>query len=75
MPIENTLIKDLSFPQSWRLIRAVHAYNRTVDKKFRIKTVNDLTGYFSEETLKSRLGVGPKTVQYFMEALNGGESC
>jgi len=70
---KETKIEELVFPFSWRIIKAIKAHNDTVDKQNRLKTVKDITENFNELELKALLGVGTKTVKYFMEALNGTE--
>jgi endonuclease III len=75
MPIDNnTLIEDLSFPQAFRLRRAVNQYNRIVDKESRLKYAKDLLNWKKEDLIKM-LGVGPKTAEYTVEFLKGLESC
>lgn len=69
MPISNnTLVKDLSFPQSWRLVKACEQWNKAVDQKERIETVADLIKH--QDGLIDLFGVGKKTFQYLFEALN-----
>lgn len=64
----NTLVKDLSFPQSWRLVKACQQWNKAVDQKERIETVADLIKH--QDGLIDLFGVGKKTFQYLFEALN-----
>lgn len=72
MPIANdTPVKDLSFPQSHRLIRACNQWNKVVDKKERIETVQDLINH--RDQIIDLFGVGKKTFQYLFEALNEKE--
>lgn len=67
----NTLVKDLSFPQSWRLLKACEQWNKAVDQKERIETVADLIKH--QDQLIDLFGVGKKTFQYLFEALNDSE--
>lgn len=64
----NTPITKLRFPQSPRLVKAVEKYNNTVDKKNRLNEVKDLK-VNDPEYLIELLGVGPKTVENFVEHL------
>jgi hypothetical protein len=68
MPINNTLIEDLTFKQAHRLRRAVNQYNRIVDKDSRLKYAKDLLNWKKEDLIKM-LGVGPKTAEYTVEFL------
>jgi hypothetical protein len=73
MSISNeTQVKDLSFPQSWRLQAAAERYNETVDKSERLETVGDLIKH--QDQIIGLFGVGKKTFQYLFDALNE-ESC
>lgn len=76
MPIENTLIEDLSFKNAWRLIRSVNKYNKIVDKENRLAYAKDLLHWKKDDFIKL-LGVGPKTAENTVEYLKGlgGESC
>lgn len=64
----NTLVKDLSFPQSWRLVKACQQWNKAVDQRERIETVADLIKH--QDQLIDLFGVGKKTFRYLFEALN-----
>jgi hypothetical protein len=68
---KDTPVKDLSFPQSWRLVKACEQWNRAVDKKERIETVEDLIKH--QDGIIDLFGVGKKTFNYLFEALNGTE--